>query len=132
MEKRPPSPIWVSVFNRKGLRFIRNKANISNLTTFHCVYPQKDLFSDISIDLLFAYLLTDTARIIFEKNAREYGNGLQKFEPNDLNKGMMVDLVKISSEHKSEIVSYYEEFVKTNDNSWIGKIDEILLMEFAC
>ena len=81
--------------------------------------------------MLFAYLITDTARIIFEKNAREYGNGLQKFAPNDLNKGMMVDLVKISSEHKSEIVSYYEEFVKTNDNSWIGKIDEILLMEFA-
>ena len=132
LEKRPPSPIWVSVFNRKGLRFIRNRANISNLTTFHCVYPQKDLFSNISIDLLFAYLLTDTARIIFERNAREYGNGLQKFEPNDLNKGMMLDLVKISSEHKSEIVSYYEEFVKTNDNSWIGKIDEILLMEFSC
>ena len=24
LEKRPPAPIWVSVFNRKGLRFIRN------------------------------------------------------------------------------------------------------------
>ena len=40
LEKRPPAPIWVSVFNRNGVKFIRNEANISNLTTFHCVYQQ--------------------------------------------------------------------------------------------
>jgi adenine-specific DNA-methyltransferase len=92
LEKRPPAPIWVSVFNRTGLRFVRNEAGISNLTTFHCIYPQTDMFSEVSTDLIFAYLLTDTARQIFEDNSREYGNGLQKFEPNDLNKGKMPDI----------------------------------------
>jgi adenine-specific DNA-methyltransferase len=93
LENRPPAPIWVSVFNRTGLRFIRNEANISNLTTFHCIYPkQTNLFTQIDIDLLFAYLLTGTAKQIFEDNCREYGNGLQKFEPNDINKGKMLDL----------------------------------------
>jgi adenine-specific DNA-methyltransferase len=78
LENRPPSPIWVSVFNRSGLKFIRNEANIFNLTTFHCVYPvQNSLFDNINIDVLFAYLLTDIAREIFEDNCREYGNGLQ-------------------------------------------------------
>ncbi|MEI6332610.1 MAG: hypothetical protein WCP16_25490, partial [Pseudanabaena sp. ELA645] len=62
LENRPPSPIWVSVFNRSGLKFVRNEANISNLTTFHCVYPvQSSLFDNVNIDILFAYLLTDAS-----------------------------------------------------------------------
>jgi hypothetical protein len=53
LENRKPAPIWVSVFNRSGLRFIRNEANISNLTSYHCIYPkQTSLFSEIDIDLL--------------------------------------------------------------------------------
>ena len=84
LEKRTPSPIWVSVFNRNGLRFIRNEANISNLTTFHCIYL--NIFSEAKVDLLFAYFLTDISKDIFNDNRREYGNGLHKFEPNDINK----------------------------------------------
>lgn len=131
LENRPPAPIWVSVFNRRGLRFIRNAANISNLTTFHCVYPQKDLFSNISIDLLFAYLLTDTARLIFEDNSREYGNGLQKFEPNDLNKGMMIDLESLTSKQKNQIEHAYTEYIKTKDDCLINQINEMLVNDFA-
>lgn len=132
LEKRPPAPIWVSVFNRNGLRFVRNYANVSNLTTFHCVYPQNDLFSDVPVDLLFDYLLTDTARKIFEDNAREYGNGLQKFEPNDLNKGMMTDLEKLSLEQKAAMETYYKEFVETNDCCWIDRMDALLEEKFGC
>lgn len=131
LEKRHPSPIWVSVFNRKGLRFVRNYANVSNLTNFHCVYPQKDLFSDVSIDLLFAYLLTDTARKIFEDNVREYGNGLKKFEPNDLNKGLMVDLSELSSAQKRELESCYLQYIQTIDKYWIEKMDELLVEVFV-
>lgn len=47
LEKRTPAPIWVSVFNRKGLKFIRNEAGVSNLTTFHCVYKSKVVDFDI-------------------------------------------------------------------------------------
>ncbi len=39
IENRPPAPILVTVFNRNGLRFVRNEANIRNLTCFHAVYP---------------------------------------------------------------------------------------------
>ena len=131
LENRPPAPIWVSVFNRTGLRFIRNEANIANLTTFHCIYPQINLFSDVSIELLFAYLLTDTARQIFEDNSREYGNGLQKFEPNDLNNGRMLDLDKLSTSSKQEIEDLYGKFVKNNDQRLIGKIDNIFVENFA-
>jgi len=132
LEKRPPSPIWVSVFNRKGLRFIRNEANISNLTTFHCVYPvESDLFSDFNIDLLFAYLLTDTAIEIFNDNRREYGNGLRKFEPNDLNKAKMVDLKLLPYSKQKEILDYYNSYKIYGENLFLTKIDQIIKSEFS-
>jgi len=127
LEKRPPAPIWVSVFNRTGLRFIRNEANVSNLTTFHCIYPQADIFSDISTDLLFAYLQTETARQIFNDNSREYGNGLQKFEPNDLNKGMMLDLRMLSKINKDNIEDLYHNRKNNDLTKTIKEIDNILI-----
>lgn len=104
IENRPPAPIWVSVFNRSGLRFIRNEANIYNLTTFHCVYPKN---TEVEVDVLFAYLITDVAKDIFLDNSRQYGNGLVKFEPNDLNKGMVVDLTLLTVEERSFVKDVY-------------------------
>lgn len=137
LENRPPSPIWVSVFSRSGLRFIRNEANISNLTTFHCVYPiQNGLFHNVNVDILFAYLLTEVAREIFEDNRREYGNGLQKFEPNDLNKAMMLDLTLLSKTMEKEILDRYVKYRESvlnkspNDNLLI-EINEIFKTQYA-
>ncbi len=131
LENRAPAPIWVSVFNRTGIKFIRNEANIANLTTFHCVYPNdSNLFSNISIDLLFAYLLTDVAKEIFNDNQREYGNGLKKFEPNDLNKSKMLDLSILKPNKTNEILKLYNNFKIHHNLSFIKKIDELLRCEF--
>ena len=105
LENRPPSPIWVSVFNRNGLRFVRNKTAVYNLTTFHCVYNN----SEIDTDVLFSYLITDIAKEIFLDNSRQYGNGLIKFEPNDLNKGKVVDLRLLSEEEIQFISNVYKK-----------------------
>jgi adenine-specific DNA-methyltransferase len=137
IENRPPAPIWVSVFNRNGLRFIRNEANISNLTTFHCIYPSKaNLFDSINIDLLFAYLLTNVAKQIFEDNSREYGNGLQKFEPNDINKAQMLDLKILDLKIQNKIIVLYNLYKKTvienkPDESIVIKINEIFIENFT-
>ncbi|GAB6011717.1 HsdM family class I SAM-dependent methyltransferase [Viscerimonas tarda] len=136
LENRPPAPIWVSVFNRTGLRFIRNEAKVANLTTFHCIYPNAtNLFSDRNIDFLFAYLLTDTARQLFEDNSREYGNGLQKFEPNDINKGKMLDLALLPEKSKDKIIDLYYQFkgmkCDSKSRSIISEIDNILVEKFA-
>ena len=103
IEKREPSPIWVSVFNRNGLRFIRNIANAYNLTTFHCVYNR----GEINTDILFTYLITDIAKEIFLDNSRQYGNGLVKFELNDLNKGMVVDLRLLTNAETNFLADVY-------------------------
>ncbi len=137
LENRPPAPIWVSVFNRNGLRFIRNEANISNLTTFHCIYPATaNLFDSNNIDLLFAYLLTDVARQIFDDNSREYGNGLQKFEPNDINKAQMLDLKLLEIKIKREILDLYYLYRKSiienePDESILNKINEIFIENYT-
>ncbi|MBV6445380.1 MAG: tRNA1(Val) (adenine(37)-N6)-methyltransferase [Ignavibacteriaceae bacterium] len=110
-EARVASPIWVSVFNRTGLKFVKNEAGASNLTTFHCVYFQEDnLFQKIGIDLFFSYLITETAREIFKDNSRQYGNGLQKYEPNDLNKAQVLDLELLPEERIDDILNLYHDY----------------------
>lgn len=137
LENRPPSPIWVSVFNRNGLKFVRNEANISNLTSFHCVYPvRSNLFNNIHIDLLFAYLLTEVAREIFEDNRREYGNGLQKFEPNDLNRAMMLDLTLLDKKTENKILELYKKYRDTAVNkspneSFLAEINDIFKNKYS-
>ena len=127
LENRHPSPIWVSVFNRNGLRFVRNVAGVANLTTFHCVYPLHNLYNDVSDDLLFAYLQTDIAKDILTDNGREYGSGLQKFEPNDLNKGMMLDIARLPEAHKLRIENLYKDNI---DNIPVKEVESILLDYF--
>ncbi len=132
-ERRPPAPIWVTVFNRGGLRFVRNDTQTLNLTTFHCVYL--NLFWQDRIDLVMAYLLTDVAREIFADNRREYGNGLEKFEPNDLNGAMMLDLERLDAGAVGEIVRLYWGYrdwiiVRSGDEGMVGKIDEIFRASF--
>jgi adenine-specific DNA-methyltransferase len=132
LENRPPAPIWVSVFNRNGIKFIRNEANISNLTTFHCVYPaDTDLFSNLDIDLLFAYLLTDVAKEIFNDNRREYGNGLKKFEPNDINKSKMLNLSSLSDDMANKILEIFKKYKESQKLDYIGQIDTILRKKFS-
>lgn len=133
LENRPPSPIWVSVFNRNGLRFVRNEANISNLTSFHCVYLNKSFQQNI--DLLFAYLLTDVSAKIFSDNRREYGGGLEKFEPNDLNNSMILNLSLISLVEEKRILSLLAKFkkecsfenVKYKTSKSLSEINQIFL-----
>jgi adenine-specific DNA-methyltransferase len=137
LENRPPAPIWVSVFNRNGLKFIRNEANISNLTTFHCIYPSlSSLFPIVNVDLLFAYLLTDVAKQIFEDNSREYGNGLQKFEPNDINKAKVLDLEQINKINEIRILELYRLYRLSvldnqSDDNYIDQINEIFIEIFT-
>ena len=108
IENRPPAPILVTVFNRSGLRFVRNEANVRNLTCFHTIYLNP--FALAKVDLLMAYFLSDVSKEILNDNRREYGGGLNKFEPNDLNKARVIDLDVIDIQTEQLIQNAYEDY----------------------
>jgi adenine-specific DNA-methyltransferase len=108
IENRPPAPILVTVFNRNGLRFVRNEAGVRNLTCFHAIYL--NLFASAKVDLLMAYFLSDISKEILNDNRREYGGGLNKFEPNDLNQAKVVDLDVIDSKTERLIQNAYDGY----------------------
>jgi adenine-specific DNA-methyltransferase len=101
------------------------------------VYPVQDsLFDNVNVDVLFAYLLTAVAREIFEDNRREYGNGLQKFEPNDLNKAMILDLTLLDKKTENKIIELYKKFretavSKSPDNSFLDEINDIFKTKYS-
>ena len=62
------------------------------------------------LELLMAYLLTDVSREILNDNRREYGGGLKKFEPNDLNKANVIDLEVIDTKTGTMIIEMYQRY----------------------
>lgn len=129
LENRLPSPIWVSVFSRNGFRFVRNKAGVYNLTTFHCVYN----LGLIDTDILFTYLVTNVAKEIFLDNSRQYGNGLVKFEPNDLNKGNVLDLRLLTIDEKEFILKAYNKLQHNGSicNQVVSILDDFFRTKFT-
>lgn len=121
IEKKQVAPILISVFSRQKLKIIMNEAKIKNLATFHGVYFHNDI-SNENITLFFCYLLTPIAQKILKLNKREYGEGLNKFEPNDLNNAMIFDIEKLSLADKNRIIEIYHS-LKFNEN--IKYIDEL-------
>ncbi len=111
LEKREVSPVWVTVFGRSGLKFVWNDSSCINLTCFHAYYPTeagKDY-----LDILFIYLYSDTAKKLFDREKREYGGGLGKFEPNDLNKAFVVDFRLLKSEQIEALKDLQKKFLKS-------------------
>jgi adenine-specific DNA-methyltransferase len=82
-EHRTPAPLLFGVFSRSKFKVVRNRSSALNLTCFHGFYP--NLFGEPLVDKLFLYFQSQAARQILFQSMRRYGDGLDKFEPNDLN-----------------------------------------------
>lgn len=115
IENREPAPILISVFCRNKIKVIRNEIMARNLTAFHGVYFNNDV-SENYINILFCYLLTPIAQEILFTNKREYGNSLDKFEPNDLNNSFIVNIDLINNNTKKEILDIYSDFYVTKNH----------------
>lgn len=122
-EERKSADFLVGVFHRKELKFILNETNALNLTCFHGVY-----LNDTSLDikkLLFLYLSCPVSYELFILEKREYGNGLSKFEPNDINKSHILNFSKISSDDLNTLHSFANKYIKNLDTSLIEKANKI-------
>ena len=84
LERRQPAPLLFSVFSRGGYKVVRNKTSVLNLTCFHGFQP--NIWGEKYLDHLFLYLLSPVGRRVASLFKRQYGDGLDKFEPGDLNR----------------------------------------------
>lgn len=125
MEQKNSADIWVTSACRNGIKFIRNLAEVKALTTFHSIFIN-DEYSDYK-DIIFCYFLTPVAQSIIRENRKELGNGLEKFQPNDLNSAEMLDVKIITSEDKDSILEFYEQIKKGNVESSIDELNKIFL-----
>lgn len=129
VENKQIAPILISVFSRNKLKIVRNEAKIKHLATFHGIY-----FNNINnnfITLFYCYLITPIAQEILKLNKREYGEGLTKFEPNDLNNALVFDIFKLSSEDQLRINKIYNLLKKDNDSTHINELNDIFLKYIA-
>ena len=123
IEEKKAAPILICVFSREKIKMIRNEAGIKNLTTFHGLHLEND--SEDFANIMFCYLLTPIAQELLYQSRREYGDGLTKFEPNDLTKADMLDLRIIEPNDCDIILSIYREIREKNDFVRIDELDAI-------
>jgi len=121
VERREVSKIWVGVFGRNGIKFIWNDSSCLTLTCFHVFYPSS--IGKKYLDIFFLYLNTDFAKELIDREKREYGDGLEKFEPNDINKSYVFNFAILSNEMLDKLRSMQKAFIKGD----ASKREEILL-----
>lgn len=124
MEQKDIAPIWVSTACRNRIKFIRNLTNSKSLTTFHSIFVNKDYEKDT--DLIFCYFLTPIAQSLINDNRKELGNGLNKFQPSDLNSANMLDLNIITTDDRQNILNIYNDMKSEYNYNQIEKINDII------
>ncbi|MBR1853700.1 MAG: N-6 DNA methylase [Lachnospiraceae bacterium] len=123
MEKKPIAPIWVSSACRDGMKFVRNLAHVNSLTTFHSLFVKEEYEKDINI--IFCYFLTPIAQRIIRDNRKELGNGLEKFQPGDLNHAKMLDIKLITEEDYHLISDIYENMKEHFETDQVEELNGI-------
>ncbi|MDE6529541.1 MAG: SAM-dependent methyltransferase [Lachnospiraceae bacterium] len=130
IENKAPAPIWLAAFSRDRIKVVRNEMMIRNLTAFHGIYIENAAFSKEDIDLLFCWLLTPTAQKLLKENKREYGAGLDKFEPGDLMEADVLDVRRMKPQDRTDVLAYYQKMADTLDlelqQDMICSVDHIM------
>lgn len=109
LEKRSVSKIWVGVFGRAGIRFVWNESNCVSLTCFHLFQPSRS--GESCLPFLFLYLNSSIGRDFLELEKREYGGGLEKYEPNDINKALVPDFELLDPESSKRLIELQTAFI---------------------
>ena len=125
LEKRSLSKIWVGVFGRAGIRFVWNESNCVSLTCFHLFQPSRS--GESSQLFLFLYLNSSIGRDFLELEKREYGDGLEKYEPNDINKALAPDFELLDQESSKRLSELQQAFINTER----GTSEERTILEEA-
>ena len=110
-ESRVPSPLLLGVFARGHFKIVRNESSALNLTCFHGFQP--NLSGLKYLDHIFLYLTSAIGQEIISLSMRKYGDGLNKFEPNDLNSASVPSPNVFNQIPSSDVTSALESLRET-------------------
>jgi adenine-specific DNA-methyltransferase len=113
MEKRNVAPILASVFSRSNTKFILNQTHALNLAAFHGIYPNFD--DELMNKALLCYLNSGICEEIQVTARREYGGGLHKFEPKDLEKLLVLDVTKLNKSDLKLLANLFDSLCISKD-----------------
>jgi len=125
LENREVSKMWITVFSRDGIKLIWNKTNCVTLTCFHNFFPT--IYGQNIQKVIFVYLHTELAFELLEREKREYGDGLDKFEPGDISKAKVLDFTILTENEITEIESIHKKMEKLNtiDQTLVDRAESI-------
>ena len=123
-EKREPAPLLLGVFSRNGYKIVRNTSEALHLTCYHGFHP--NLFGSRYLDCLFLWLSSNAGRSLVSLASRKYGDGLDKFEPNDLNEAKVPHPRFFDDLPREQIQSALSELKETRAVArWLEKKFEV-------
>lgn len=79
------------------------------------------------MSFLFLYLSSPIGRSFFELEKREYGDGLEKYEPNDINKALAPNFTLLEQKNLEQLIELQKAFINTEQ----GVIEENMILKEA-
>ena len=105
----------LGVFGWWGIRFFCNESDCISLTCFHVFRPSDE--GSPYLPILFLYLNSAVGQEFLELEKREYGDGLEKYEPNDINKALAPDFSLLSENKLTRLAELQISFLNTEKGS---------------
>jgi hypothetical protein len=117
VEKRNPPPILVTYMSQSGFRFIRNQAEVVSLNNLHNIsFPEDTEYEPEEVNALLAYLNSDIVNKIVQRSGREYGGGLHKIEPGELEHIPVIDPKAMHEDDVSRLSNQFEKLTEAARN----------------
>jgi tRNA1(Val) A37 N6-methylase TrmN6 len=127
VEKRDPPPILVTYMSKSGFRFIRNQADVVSLNNLHNIsFPEDTEYKPEEMNALLAYLNSDIVNKIVERSGREYGGGLHKIEPGELEHIPAIDPKAMHENDVSRLSDQFEKLTEAGRDD-DGSLDEVVV-----
>ena len=112
-EKIKVAPALIGTFFRSEVKVIANKTKLSNLTCFHGLYLNDPSLPSNLIDAISAYLMSKSTGELVKQNIRKLGDGLNKFEPKDVQAIPCPNFIK-DEKLRNNLAKLYNELVEGN------------------
>lgn len=112
-EEREPANLLIGTFFRNGYKVVLNETWLINLTCYHG-FIANDIGKEYLLHL-FLYLNSKVGRKITMLVKRRYGDGLYKFEPNDLNGMLVPKIAFLNGLTKKTVIKAVQELKKGNE-----------------